>query len=390
MNGRERLLRTLRGEPVDRVPISPFLYYNSVYEMFDYKPDMETFFDPPDFDPVVKFVEYCDHFGFDVLHTLGSVWDFHSAYNSTNDHSFARAWDNWDVTIADRRQGDEKHRRITIKTPDGEITWAEEYKSASTYLAVSAPVEYPMKSGKDFELIRRYAPPPDAMDCRLIGRAKEAVGDKGLVTTCIHGVFNQLAQFRSLEEVMMDPLVDEGLYREMMEWTLEVLLTRLKKIMEWGPDVVEMAANLATSAVGPRFYRDYVLEYEQRLIDAIHEMGALVIFHNCGDAAKIMHLYNEMAMDCWGYLTPEPFGDVDLGEALRVIRPDMALRGNVDQVEFMVKASPEEVKERVRDLLLQVKPRRNWILSTTDFFFDGTPYENIMAFADAGREYGAY
>ena len=335
-------------------------------------------------------MEYCDHFGFDVLHTLGTVWDFHSAYNSTNDQSFARAWDNWDVTIADQRKGDEKHRRVTIKTPDGEITWAEEYKSASTYLVVSAPVEYPMKTKDDFELIRRYAPPPDAMDCRLISRAMEAVGDKGLVTTCIHGVFNQLAQFRSLELVMMDPLVDEGLYREMMEWSLETVLMRLKKVMELGPDVIEMAGNLATSAVGPKFYRDYVLEYEQRLIDAIHDMGALVIFHNCGDAAKIMHLYNEMDMDCWGYLTPPPFGDVDLGEALRVIRPDMALRGNVDQVEFMVKASPQEVKERVRELLLQVKPRGNWILSTTDFFFDGTPYENIMAFADAGREYGVY
>jgi len=68
----------------------------------------------------------------------------------------------------------------------------------------------------------------------------------------------------------------------------------------------------------------------------------------------------------------------------------MALRGNVDQVEFMRKASPPEVKERVRDLLLKVKPRGNWILSTTDFFFDGTPYENIRAFAEAGREFGAY
>jgi uroporphyrinogen-III decarboxylase len=390
MNGRERLLKTLKGEPVDRVPIAPFLYYNNIYEMFDYKPDMETFFDPPDFDPITKFIAYCDHFGFDVLHALGSVWDFHTAYCSTNDHSFARAWDNWDVTIADQRTGGEKQRRVTIRTPDGEITWAEEYKTASTYLIVSAPVEYPMKTKDDFELIRRYAPPAEIMDLRLISRAKEAVGDKGLVTTCIHGAFNQLAQFRSLENVMMDPMVDEGLYREMMEWSVETVIKRLRKVMEAGPDVIEMAGNLATSAVGPKFYRDYVLEYEQRLIDAIHDMGALVIFHNCGDAAKIMHLYNEMDIDCWGYLTPPPFGDVDLTEALRVMRPDMALRGNVDQVEFMVKASPQEVKDRVRELLLQVKPRGNWILSTTDFFFDGTPYENIMAFAEAGREYGAY
>ena len=55
-----------------------------------------------------------------------------------------------------------------------------------------------------------------------------------------------------------------------------------------------------------------------------------------------------------------------------------------------MKATPEQVRERVRDVLLKVKPRGNWILSTTDFFFDGTPYENIRAFADAGREFGEY
>jgi uroporphyrinogen-III decarboxylase len=81
---------------------------------------------------------------------------------------------------------------------------------------------------------------------------------------------------------------------------------------------------------------------------------------------------------------------VDLDEALRVMRPDMALRGNVDQVEFLRKATPQQVKDRVRELLSKIKQRGNWILSTTDFPFDGTPYENIRAFGDAGREFGVY
>ncbi len=390
MNGRTRLWNTLTGRPVDRVPIAPFLYYNNVYEMFDYRPDVDTFFDPPDFDPIVKMVEYCDHFGFDVLHTLGSVWDFHTAYNSTHDLSFARSWDDWDVTICDERRGDDKRRRLTIRTPGGEIAWAEQYKRSSPYLIVAAPVEYPIKTARDFELVRRYAPPPDEMDCRLILRAKAAVGDKGLVTTCNGGVFNNLAQFRRLEDLFTDPLADEVLYREMMDWSAERVIRRTRKLMAARPDVIEVAGNLATSAVGPRFYARYVLDYENRLLREIHALGALVIFHNCGDAGKIMHLYNELDIDCWGYLTPPPYGDVDLDEALRVIRPDLALRGNVDQVEFLVKASPAEVRERVRSPLLKVKPRGRWILSTTDFMFDGTPYANIEAFADAGREFGAY
>ena len=62
------------------------------------------------------------------------------------------------------------------------MTFAEQYKRSSPYLIVSAAVEYAIKTKQDFELVRKYAPPPDKMDCRLISRAKQAVGDKGLVT----------------------------------------------------------------------------------------------------------------------------------------------------------------------------------------------------------------
>ena len=390
MNGRERLTRVLKGEPVDRVPISPFLYYNAVYEMFGYEPDLDNFYNPYDFDPITKFVEYCDYFGFDVLHTLGTVWDMYVA-DSSIDKSVIRAWENWDVTISDQRSGDKKRRTINIRTPEGELQHVEIFKRTSKYLWVCAPEEFLIKTPKDFEIFRKYAPPSDFMDCSLVRRAREATGDKGLVSSCENGAFNTLARvFRSYETVLTDPISDEGFYREMMDYFTERVIERNKKIIAAGADVIEVAANLATSAVGPKYFKKFVSEYENRVLHGIHEAGGLNILHNCGDALKIMHLYNDMEIDCWGYLTQPPFGDMDLDEALRVMRPNMALRGNIDQVEFMVKASPQQVREKVRQLLEKVKPRGNWILSTTDFFFDGTPYENIKAFADAGVEFGKY
>jgi len=388
MNGRERLLITLNGNQADRVPVAPFLYCNNVYEMFGYEPSIDTFWDPSDFDVITKFVEYCDVFGFDVLHTLGSVWDF--GMNTFLDRSVVRSAENWDVTITDQKKEDEWHRTVTIRTPEGELRHAENYNRSSTYLIVSAPEEYLIKTKQDFELLRKYAPPGDDIDCSLIRRAGKAVGDKGLVDSNTWGVFAGASLFRKLDDLYMDPILDEGFYREMMEFFLERAIRRDHKMVEAGADVIEVAGHLVGSMVGPRFASQYVMEYEQRLVKAIREMGVPVIFHNCGDAAKVMHLYNDLDINCWGYLTPPPYGDVDLDEALRIMRPDMALRGNIDQVEFMVKATPEQVKERVREVLLKVKPRGNWILSTTDFFFDGTPYDNIRAFAEAGLEYGRY
>ena len=109
-----------------------------------------------------------------------------------------------------------------------------------------------------------------------------------------------------------------------------------------------------------------------------------------------MHLYNDMEIDMWGYLTGPPFGDVILEDALRIIRPSMTLRGNIDQVEFLRQATPAQVKQRVRELLEKVKPRGNWVLSTTDFPFNGniptktcTPLPraavNLAVMREAGR-----
>jgi uroporphyrinogen-III decarboxylase len=379
VTGRDRLLRTLRRERVDRIPVCPFVYYNSVYEMFGYSPNIENFTDPEDFDVIAKFVEFHDYFGFDMMHTLGSAWDAYSIKDSS---------ENWDVFIID--DGDELSKQTTtvVRTPAGELRKIENWRKLSPYLVVSATEEYPVKTPADFEILRKYAPPPGSIDCGLVRRAKQAVGDKGLTCSCTHGAFNVLNQFRKLEDLMMDPLTDEGFYREMMEFFVGWLIEQASKLIEAGADAIELGANMATSGVGPAFFEDYVLEYEKRVIDGIHRGGGYVIYHNCGDAAKIMHLYNLLNTDVWGYLTPPPYGDVDLDEALRVVRPDMVLRGNIDQVDFLVKSSPKEIKERVRELLGKVKSRGNFILSTTDLFSHCTPYENIQAFAEAGLEFG--
>lgn len=381
MTGRERLLKTFQREKPDRIAIGPFLWINNVYEMFKYVPTIDTFLDPPDFDPYTKFVEYCDYFGFDVMHTLAYPWN---------------AWDvdkpgeNWDVNVTWEGAGDDRKKIIDIRTPEGNLRQTQNWRRSSTYMIVWATDEYLLKTRKDFDLLVKYGPPADQIDVSPIVRAVKATGDKGLVDSPNHGVFNTLALFRKLDYVMVDPIEDEGFYRAMMEFFTDYVCKQMRKIVAAGSDIFEIGGNMATSGVGPRFFKKYVFEYEKRLIDNVRQAGAFSIYHNCGDAAKIMHLYNEFDVDCWGYLTPPPYADVDLDEALNVIRPDMVLRGNVDQVDFLVHADKDAIRNRVKNLMEKVKPRGNWILSTTDFFFDGCPYENILAFSEAGKEFGKY
>jgi uroporphyrinogen decarboxylase len=381
MTSRERLLRCFRREPVDRIPIAPFLYYNNVYEMFHYIPRIDNFFDPEDFDPIARFLDYCDRFGFDALHNLGSAWD---------QYTLDKPWEDWDVKVTREGSSEEVRRTIDVTTPGGRLRQVENFRHRSPHLVVSAIDEYFIKTPEDFEILAKYAPPAEEIDCKLVRRSKACIGNRGLTASCTHGAFNTVSMFRKLDDLMTDPLSDEGFYRAMMEYFTDRTIRQDCKVVREGADVIEMGGNMATSGVGAKFFQRFVLEYENRVAKAVHAAGAFVIYHNCGDATKIMHLYNSLDIDVWGYLTPPPFGDVNLDKALEVIRPDLILRGNVDQVEFLVKATPAEIRERVHEVLAKVKRRGNWILSTTDFFLDGCPYENIQAFADAGRELGGY
>ena len=380
MNGRDRLTATFRGQPVDRVPISPFIYYNSIYEMFRYQPAIDTYLSPADFDLVEKFVAYHDHFGFDVLFSLGLLWDSYVPPTAAD----------WDVVVSHEGDQDRQRRTTEIRTPGGTLRQVMRFERSSTYLIVLAVEKYLIETQQDFEIFSRYCPPARFIDCELMRRARAGVGDRGLVNVATHGAFNTINQFRNLEDMMVDPMSDEGFYRSMMEFFLDWNVAHLRQVISAGADSIEIGANLATSVVGPRFFQQYVRDYENRLARQIHQAGAFVVYHNCGDAQKIVHLYNDLEIDVWGYLTGPPFGDVDLDECLRILRPNLALRGNIDQVEFLRTATPQAIKQKVRDLLEKVKPRGNWILSTTDFPFDGQPYENLHAFAEAGREAGVY
>ena len=79
-----------------------------------------------------------------------------------------------------------------------------------------------------------------------------------------------------------------------------------------------------------------------------------------------------------------------LADALVQVPPPTVLSGGIDPIQFLVTATPEQVRQRVRDVLEQVKPRGGFILAASDYFSEGTPPENLQAFSDAAHEFGRY
>jgi uroporphyrinogen decarboxylase len=64
--------------------------------------------------------------------------------------------------------------------------------------------------------------------------------------------------------------------------------------------------------------------------------------------------------------------------------------GNVDNKYTMSTGTPEDIENEVKECMRIAKPGGGYILSTDHSIHDGMPYENVMAYLEAGKKHGVY
>lgn len=373
MKGRNRLIKLLNGEDIDRVPVAPFIYNNFINE----------FYGQNDADPVEKGIEVYKHFGFDIILRTCNVWDYLSE-NACDSK-------NWSVSESRQEAGGEWAVSTTIKTPDKELTQKKRYSRVTAHEVVEAVTEYFIKDRDDFEQFIKYQPPVPSYDCSIITKARELLGDDGLCAPWVQGAFNIISCYRKLDDLILDPYLDPVLYDRMIRYFSDRMLNVIDQFAKAGSDMVCAGGNIGNaSMVGPLFFRDNILPYEIEFTKRAKSKNIYYLYHNCGDASLLLDMYSDIGMDIYESLTPSPFGDTLLTDALSKIDKRITLCGNIDQVSFLRNATPDEIRQEIKGILSVVKKRGNFILSTTDYFSEGTPYENIHAFAKAGMEFGKY
>ncbi|MCL5103407.1 MAG: hypothetical protein M1133_04755 [Armatimonadetes bacterium] len=370
MTGRERLLNIFDRRAADRIAVAPFIYENFVKEFHhDHSVDL-----------IAGTIDVCEHFGFDIIHRNCTP-----AYDHIGDSS-----DNWRVEKETETSGRDECVRTVVHTPEGNLTEVYRLVWISEYDAEATSTEYLVKSEDDFQLLAQYQPPVSKLDASLIVRTREALGERGITAPWVQGAFNFVCvHYRSLDQLVMDALENPEFYHSMMEYFLASNMSIIQQYIDAGPDVLSYAANTASGKmVSEAFFREYILPYEKRLIEYIQNQGVHVLYHNCGYARKLFDCYVELGMHAYESLTPLPFGDTLLNEALEILGPHMVISGGLDQIEFLRTARPTDVRNKVMDMMSTVNGDTNFILAASDYLTEGTPHENILAFSEAGREFG--
>lgn len=113
-----------------------------------------------------------------------------------------------------------------------------------------------------------------------------------------------------------------------------------------------------------RDFYEFVVDYDKRIIDLVHQEDKLVWIHCHGDMKPVIEGFLEMRLDCLNPIEPPPVGKITLSEAKRICKGRMCLEGGIEDGIFYTK-NPEEIREITIETIQQGKPGGGFILCPT-------------------------
>ena len=309
---KERVLRTLRHQEVDRVALHDQLSYNpGVISMYTGR-------------QISGFNYKLEDIGEAIGKTLDCCFPFNAPYGTgrgTDGYGFVYQNDNW-TSWRVSRPFDDEH---------GGKDW------------LCRHIENIRRQVNDFDadLFR------ESHGGRL--RYLDSLVGGTVIMDIICTGFCEAYDRMGLEIFSFFQLEYPDIMSEYMEISTELALRAANTGIhaEFTP-VVLIAEDFATKQ-GPIFSVDFLSKfhfpYLKRLAQALHDNGVYVIYHSDGNYKKVIPNLIECGVD--GFYCLEPNCGMDIVE-LKNAYPEMVWAGGVDGVDLMERGTPEQTREEVR------------------------------------------
>lgn len=342
MTSRERMLRAIRGEKTDRVPVTtydlsgfnPFHFCNqapSYRSLMDYireKTDCLCMWSP----------------GSDELTPLSAADPGMRVVTERVERGLQ--------TTSTIQVGPRTLTRRNLVQDGMHTVWRREYWCKDMD-DVDAMLSLPYEPVSfDFQAHR---PMLDALGER--GIAMQSVGESAYETMTLMGFAD------SLEWVMGEPDHFEKSLRIVHARTME----NLERLLS-GPkaDIYRIVGPeyMTPPYLPPSAFERFVLPGLTEMVALIHACGALVDVHSHGNVARTAPLIARSGADAMDPCEPPPDGDIDMSDLKRLVGDQLCLIGNIE-ARLLEGGSAEAVREATLRAMEQGKPGGHFIMGTT-------------------------
>lgn len=180
---------------------------------------------------------------------------------------------------------------------------------------------------------------PGRMNDRLqaITIMAKVCGGQKSVCGWVEGPLALAADLRGINAVMTDLLDDPEYVMRLMDIAVDTAIAFGREQARCGADTIGMG-DAAASLIGPRFYRQFVLERERRVLAALKQAGAITRLHICGQTGPIMADMATLPADIYELDFP-----VDLARARQILGPERVILGNVSTIGELLNGTQESV-----------------------------------------------
>ncbi len=230
--------------------------------------------------------------------------------------------------------------------------------------------------GSSVNVVPPATVPRMAVNAQVLKRMAKEFPDRTL-STMVYGPFTVAGQLAGEQELLRGIVERPGEVLDLMEKCLACARDYGRYLLDAGAEVFWISDPLAALLPPDSFWR-FAGEFLARLYD-IHPTEPTVL-HICGDTSQILKdmvktgvraISFDQCMDLLAYedIVPKSVGIV----------------GNIDPVEIIELAPPEEVAASTKDLVATMGVKDNFILSTGCALPPGTPIANVVRFIETGK-----
>jgi len=214
----------------------------------------------------------------------------------------------------------------------------------------------------------------------------------------ISGVVYEICWYmRGLEQWFVDMLTQPEFCEALLDRTLKFWLDWFRVFLDEVGDLVDVImigddlAGQTGPLFRPDFYRRVVKPRHQRLVQYIRSRTeAKIWYHTCGACTEYIPDLLDNGIDA---LNPVQISAENMSPAeLKARFGDRLVfwGGAIDAQHVLPSATPETVREHVRQNLAVWKPGGGYVFNNVHNIQAGVPPENVVALFDAAYDYGFY
>jgi len=195
----------------------------------------------------------------------------------------------------------------------------------------------------------------------------------------VEGPVAEYVDLRGASNASVDFLLEPDAVEKTMDIIVECALEFISLQIKAGAHCIGIG-DAFCSQIGPDLYNRFAYIRQKKLVNHVHNLGALAKLHICGNTAAILPLMIDTGADIIDidHLVPS------MSDFATLLGPYQVFSGKADPVTIIQDGSPEIIKQSVDDDLRQAAGR--CIVSAGCEITPGTTVENMKAFGLAANK----